>query len=202
MTERPDVRRRLPRGGGLGRDSAAAPARKPDALASLAAERVIDLDVRPALARGEEPIATIMQTIRALTADQVLRLHAPFEPLPLYDVLARRGLSHWTERADEEDWVIWFYRDETGTTRESSAAPVASVEPRTIVLDVRGLEAPEPMVRVLAELDTLAVGQRLEILHDRRPLFLYPHIEERGFAHETDEPSPGLVRIVVTPRRP
>ncbi len=69
------------------------------------------------------------------------------------------------------------------------------------VLDVRGLEPPQPLVRVLQRLDTLEHGERLEILHDRRPLFLYHYLEERGFAHETDEPAPGLVRIVVRSRR-
>jgi uncharacterized protein (DUF2249 family) len=200
MTDRPDVRGRLARAVGLGRESAAPATGKPEALASVPSERVIELDVRPALARGEEPIARIMQAVATLTADQVLRLRAPFEPLPLYNVLARRGLGHWTERAAEEDWIIWFYREEATTMQTSRAAGPVRAEAAAVVLDVRGLEAPEPMLRVLAELDTLRRGQRLEILHDRRPLFLYPHIEERGFAHETDEPSPGLVRIVVTAR--
>ena len=35
----------------------------------------------------------------------------------------------------------------------------------------------------------------LEVIHDRRPLFLYPQLDDRGFAHETDEPAPGIVRI-------
>lgn len=62
-------------------------------------------------------------------------------------------------------------------------------------LDVRGLPPPLPMVRVLEGADALGPGETLEILHDRRPLFLYPMLEERGLAHETEEPEPGLVRI-------
>jgi hypothetical protein len=31
-------------------------------------------------------------------------------------------------------------------------------------------------------------------------MFLYPQLDARGFLHETDEPEPGLVRIVI--RRP
>ncbi len=66
--------------------------------------------------------------------------------------------------------------------------------PRT-TLDVRGLEPPEPMVRVLESADRLAVGGELVVIHDRRPIFLYPQLEARGFAHETDEPEAGVVRI-------
>jgi uncharacterized protein (DUF2249 family) len=65
------------------------------------------------------------------------------------------------------------------------------------ILDVRGLEPPEPLVRVLEAVEQLQPGERLEILHHRRPLILYPQLDARGFIHETDEPEPGLVRIVI-----
>ena len=67
----------------------------------------------------------------------------------------------------------------------------------TVRLDVRGLEPPEPMVRVLLALDSLAPDEALEVLHDRRPLFLYPQLDDRGFRHETLEVEPGLIRIVI-----
>jgi tRNA 2-thiouridine synthesizing protein A len=58
------------------------------------------------------------------------------------------------------------------------------------------------MVRVLEHLDTLEPGASLTVLHERRPMFLYPQLDERGFQHETDEPEPGLVRIVLRKERP
>jgi uncharacterized protein (DUF2249 family) len=53
------------------------------------------------------------------------------------------------------------------------------------------------MVRVLAALETLGPGQTLEVLHERRPMFLYPQLDDRGFVHQTEELGPGLVRIVI-----
>ena len=53
------------------------------------------------------------------------------------------------------------------------------------------------MVRALEAIEQLGPGGRLEVLHDRRPLFLYPQLDERGFRHATDEPEPGLVRIAI-----
>lgn len=64
-----------------------------------------------------------------------------------------------------------------------------------IRLDVRGLEPPDPMVRILERLETLDPDQELEVLHERRPMFLYPQLDARGFVHETDEPEPGMIRI-------
>jgi len=66
-----------------------------------------------------------------------------------------------------------------------------------VVLDVRGLEPPQPLVRILEELDRLGRGVELEVRHDRRPMLLYPQLDDRGFAHETDQPQPDLFRIVI-----
>lgn len=153
---------------------------RPVALEGLDAERRIDLDVREDLRRGQEPLSKIMGAVTALGSDEVLVLRTTFEPIPLYRVLGRRGLAHWTEQHGEDDWSVWFYPD-------------------VVILDVRGLEPPEPMIRVLEALDRLAPGQRLNVRHARRPTLLYPQLEDRGYVHETDEPEPGLVRIVIRP---
>jgi uncharacterized protein (DUF2249 family) len=167
----------------------------PLALADVPGVRRVHLDVREDIRGGREPFARIMAVIKALAGDQVLALRVPFEPIPLYDVLGKRGFAHWTERRAPDDWTVWFYRD-AAPRGEPTAAPAASARDRT-VLDVRGLEPPQPMVRVLQEIDRLGPGAELEVHHDRRPMFLYPQLDERGFVHETDEPEPGLVRIVI-----
>ena len=168
---------------------------KPRALADIPAARFVHLDVRDDIREGREPFARIMAAVKALGPDHVLVLRAPFEPLPLYDVLDRRGFAHWTERHAPDDWSVWFYRD--AASRAEPTPPPATTAGRRIVLDVRGLEPPQPMVRVLEEIDRLGPGAELEVHHDRRPMFLYPQLDERGFTHETDEPEPGLVRILI-----
>lgn len=172
---------------------------KPAVLAALPAERQVHVDVRDDIRRGQEPFARIMAAVKALGPGEVLVLRAPFEPIPLYDVLGKRGFSHWTERRDAADWSVWFSR--AGGAPAAPAGAAGEREPaadaKTITIDVRGLEPPQPMVRVLELLDTLAPGQRLEVVHDRRPLFLYPQLDAQGFVHETQEPEPGLVRILI-----
>ncbi len=114
--------------------------------------------------------------------------------MPLYDVLGRRGLAHWTERVAADDWSVWFWREAGAASRVETRAE-APAPAGALTLDVRNLEPPQPMVLVLERLDSLPRGETLEVLHDRRPLFLYPQLEARGFVHETDEPARGLVRI-------
>jgi uncharacterized protein (DUF2249 family) len=158
----------------------ALPPRPPTVKGFDAACRV-DLDVREEVRSGQEPFSRIMAAVSALAPGQVLVIRAPFEPVPLYRALGQRGFAHWTEQRAADDWSVWFY-------------------PRRLTIDVRELEPPEPMLRVFDALETLAPGQHLEVRHNRRPIFLYPQLEERGFTHETDEPEEGIVRIVIRRR--
>lgn len=51
-------------------------------------------------------------------------------------------------------------------------------------LDNRGLQPPEPMVRILTALAALEDGDELCALMDREPMLLYPELERRGFTWE------------------
>lgn len=167
----------------------------------FAAER--HLDVREDIERGGEPFQRIVMAVGELGPDEALVLHVPFEPLPLYKVLGARGFAHRAEHRAPGDWWVWFYRESPVSTSAPPAAPGPGAPPpargdrRVVRLDVRGIEPPWPMVRVLEALERLEPGDRLEVVHDRRPLFLYPQLDERGFRHETDELAPGLVRIAI-----
>jgi hypothetical protein len=70
----------------------------------------------------------------------------------------------------------------------------------TTQLDVRGLEPPQPLVRILERVGTLRGDDMLEALLDRRPLLLYPQLDDRGFTHVTDEPERGVVRVRIRRR--
>ncbi len=197
----------------------------PAALAAIPAELIVDLDVRPDLRRGEEPFSKIMAARREVPPGGVLRLCAIFEPVPLYAVLGKQGFEHWTEKFADDDWRVWFYSPATASPGEgagpvgatsgasaSAAEPVAAggtaSEPavsgaaRTgaddvVILDVRGLEPPEPMLRTFEALEELPVGKTLLQLNVRVPQFLLPQLAARGFTYEIREQSLDLVRIFI-----
>lgn len=157
--------------------------RKPRRLESLPPDQLVHLDVREDIRHGKEPLARIMAAVDILAPEQVLVLRAPFEPIPLYRVLTTRGFTHWAEAHATDDWSVWFWREDQ------------PVEPLRV--DVRGLEPPVPMVRILNLLEQLAPGQRLMVTHERRPVLLYPQLDERGFQHTTEEAKPGEFRITI-----
>ena len=162
----------------------------PAALARLPEGRRVRLDVRDDIRRGEEPFTRIMTAVRELKGDQALVLRVSFEPIPLYEVLGKRGFLHSTERRAADDWSVSFYRESN-----PSLAPAPPTTSQGRVIDVHGLEPPQPMLEVLEAIDRLEPGVELEVRHDRRPTLLYPLLDERGYVHDTDEPEPGLVRI-------
>ncbi|HEX2862340.1 MAG TPA: DUF2249 domain-containing protein [Lacunisphaera sp.] len=51
-------------------------------------------------------------------------------------------------------------------------------------IDARGLEPPEPLVRILVALETLRPGQVLRARTDRQPCHLFGEADQRGFRHE------------------
>jgi uncharacterized protein (DUF2249 family) len=142
-----------------------------------------------------------MQTVAGLKDDQQLRLFAPFEPAPLYAVLAQRGYSHQSKPTPEGDFEVLFTRDPTDAPkRETTAAPLkpgsGSPSPActgipVIEVDARGLEPPQPLVKILEALAALPEGACLRARTDRRPMHLYAQLEERGFVGESEEQPDG-----------
>lgn len=173
----------------------------PESLAAVPPELIVDVDVRETLRAGGEPFGEIMAARKALPPGGVLRIRAIFEPAPLYFVMAAQGLEHWTEKLAEDDWRVWFF----GEAREADDAPAStgttSPEDDVVVLDVRGLDPPEPMVRTLAALDTLPAGKTLVQINSRVPKFLLPMLQDRGFDYEVREQEPTVVRTFIH-RRP
>jgi len=53
------------------------------------------------------------------------------------------------------------------------------------LIDVTGLEPPQPLERVLAAIEALSEGDYLHVRHHREPFLLYPILENRGFAFLT-----------------
>jgi len=68
------------------------------------------LDVRPDIARGEEPLSKILTAARGIEPGGQLVVQAPFVPLPLFGVLAKLGFENETENLGPEGFRITFRR--------------------------------------------------------------------------------------------
>ena len=142
---------------------------------------IVTLDVRPMLAKGQEPFAAIMRAADALGPDQTLRLIAPFRPVPLIGVLRQRGFSFAEHPLGGDVWQVDF-SPPPGALSAGSSLEAADWPAPLQLLDLTGLEPPEPMTRILAALETARPGEVVFALLDREPLFLLPQLRARGHA--------------------
>lgn len=65
-------------------------------------------------------------------------------------------------------------------------------------LDNRGLQPPQPMMRTLAALEELSNGEQLTITNDRRPMFLFPELDDLGYPYAVAENEDGSFSITIT----
>lgn len=153
------------------------------------------LDVRGDIRAGREPFSKIMATVAGLAAQENLLLIAPFEPAPLFQVLARQGFTHESKQTDTGDWQVLFSRNAGAPAPRADSvvkSAAAAAQPTDVIdLDARGLEPPQPMVTILEALASLPPGATLRARTDRRPMHLYAQLESRGFAGESAEQADG-----------
>jgi uncharacterized protein (DUF2249 family) len=179
---------------------------KPELLSALRPEQLVQLDVRPMLAGGTDPFQLIMGKISELGEGQVLGVINTFTPAPLIAVLKRQGFSAYTEMINDQLEQTYFYKDPGApkpvtTANESIRTHWDEVNARfadnLVFADVRGVEMPEPMIRILAALDTLPEGKALFVYHNKLPVFLLPELTERKFDYRVNEIAPGEVHLLI-----
>ena len=140
---------------------------------------VHELDVRPLLATGQPPIDAILAAVAALPPGGALKLLTPFEPQPLYAKLAGLGLDHCALRQPDATFAILF-------------------SPRTVHLDLRRLEPPEPMQRTLEAAAVLPPRARIVSRTRFRPMHLPAMLAEQGFiATSTEQPDGTWENVIV-----
>jgi uncharacterized protein (DUF2249 family) len=77
----------------------------------MAATKFKVFDVRPHLARGEEPFDLIRGRTDALQAGEGVTILAPFLPAPLIELLKSEGFQSTMEHRADGAWAVNFWRD-------------------------------------------------------------------------------------------
>lgn len=163
---------RAPQNGGL------VPATRPAPAVALAKLRA--LDARPILKGGEDPLQSILAQLES-TDGGILQLLVPFLPKPLLALLKRRGCTA-AHREDEGLFIVDIHSTQV------------------VVHDLTLLEAPEPMVRVLAAAEQLTDGEIFVARLPRVPHPLMDELKRRNYINEILESPDGLALVLVRRR--
>jgi uncharacterized protein (DUF2249 family) len=75
------------------------------------APQQVTLDLRPVFADGHEPLAMILDAIRALPDGAALVIEAPFHPVPLRRLLTGRGYRSSVQPLAPDHWRVSFRRE-------------------------------------------------------------------------------------------
>lgn len=170
---------------------------------------IVELDVRPQLREKLEPFKLIMDTVKKLDKEDIFVLHATFKPTPLLGAMKMKGFVNKVEKKEKNHWIVTFvnrkYRhqlnaEESVDEQDPSTFDIVTTDQasaKTIELDNRGLEPPQPMMRTLAALDRRRPGDNVVIHNDRVPVFLIEELNQLGCHFSIEEQSDGSAKVKI-----
>ncbi|MBI2271214.1 MAG: DUF2249 domain-containing protein [Bacteroidetes bacterium] len=182
---------------------------RPAFMQGIDAKNIITLDVRPDLASGKDPFQKIMQVVSSFFPGNVLLIINTFEPLPLINILTKRGFEYYTEVPESGITYTWLKRTndrDIGGAKDMQVVHSTKDDFRIIadkykhkmkVVDVRDLEMPLPMITILQELELLPDGHVLFVNHKKIPQFLLPELKEKKFSWVIDEAGEGDIKLLI-----
>jgi uncharacterized protein (DUF2249 family) len=179
--------------------------RPPAFFSSLKQDQITELDVRPIIEAGEDPLSLIVEKVKSIPKGSALKILNSFEPTPLISLLKKQGFESYVDTINDQLVETYFYR--------IGDAPVAINEPiknaegwdellqhfegKIQTVDVRNLEMPQPMMTILESIEKLPAGNALFVYHKRIPVFLLPELKERKFDYRIKEEAPNEVRLMI-----
>lgn len=186
----------------------------PQWLDKLNDTQKVYFDVREIIAKGDDPLKTILHQYQTLEPGHAICIINSFIPYPLINLLGNKGVQSHVETVDEKLYHTWFFKSEdqaesTKTkTTENSRITMHDAESfgqlmeqqeaaRLQKIDVRPLPMPQPMETILKELSTLAEDQLLYIDHKRVPLHLLEALEDQPYEIHVHEAGEGDVKMLI-----
>lgn len=177
----------------------------PGFLTSIRPGEMEILDVRPVIESGKDPFTLITGKIKDLKSGQVLQLINSFEPAPLIHILSKQGFEYYVEHVDHNLVYTYFYKNADAALPDEQDVKSGQdweqvfqrFENNLVVIDVRHLEMPQPMLAILGALDELLPGKALFVYHKRIPVFLLPELQDRQFDYRIKEISDSEVHMII-----
>ncbi|MCK6648448.1 MAG: DUF2249 domain-containing protein [Bacteroidia bacterium] len=171
-------------------------------------KNIFELDVREMIAAGKDPFNVIMNALKDLPTHRTLKLVNTFEPLPLINILKKKGYAYYTIKEAESLFITYFRNISNKSKLSEIETPISGeVESFDLLLerlkndldeiDVRGLEMPAPMIAILQKLETLPPQKGLLVHHKKVPQFLFPELRDRGYLWELKTIDDNNVRLLI-----
>ena len=176
----------------------------PAFIKSLQKENLLELDVRPIIASGSDPLQIILEKTKGLKQGNVLKIINTFEPTPLILLLQKKGFQTYVDELSPENFETYFYLNDKNELKEDTVINKGDFESilrnyknKLYTIDVRALEMPKPMLTIIDALDNLKDDTALYVYHKRIPVFLLPELSQKGFEYRIKEIEDGEVHLLI-----
>lgn len=172
-------------------------------------QHIIELDVRPDLAKGKDPFSIILNAIDNLKENEILKLINTFKPVPIINVLKQKGFNAKIENPSTGLYYVYFKRTLLDKSTENEVVEsemgargnfeevFAFFGENYHEIDVRDLEMPQPMVQILENLHDLPANYCLYVHHKKIPQFLLPQLKERNFVFQSKEIDEDNIKMLI-----
>ncbi len=70
----------------------------PAFITSLKKDQLVELDVRPVISSGNDPLEMITEKVKTIKVGEVLKIINIFEPVPLMNLLKKQGFEVYADR--------------------------------------------------------------------------------------------------------
>lgn len=152
----------------------------------------------------------LQKALKKLNKNEALEVLIDFEPIPLIRIQEKKGFLSITT---VKDGVYHTYFKSGGTAEKETENQSKSIKtigvsqynrlveeyPGVIkTMDVRNLEMPEPMVRILEAIQELEENTGLKIYHKKIPQHLLPELEDKNLNTFICSISEGNVMLFIT----
>lgn len=166
------------------------------------------LDVRPSLASGTDPLQLILQHIKLLQDNEILKIINTFEPVPLIGLLKKQGYEFFTAFTDGGIVETYFHKanqmpekaEENNNQKNDDAdwdQLIKQFEGKFEHIDVRDLEMPQPMLKIMDALESIPQDKALYVYHKKIPVFLLDELKDRQFECLMHELSENEVHLII-----
>ncbi len=171
----------------------------PEWLSAASEESVIRFDVRDIIESGTDPLREIISAFKKVPPGRVLCIINSFVPTPLIHLLRQeKAEDSYVETVSDKEFHTYFLKKrEEGQRHENTSGAEKkerkeSEEPFEEILsrfppekiretDVRELEMPLPMQKILKELESLPPDSALFVHHKRIPVYLLEELSGKGY---------------------
>jgi uncharacterized protein (DUF2249 family) len=163
------------------------------------------LNVMPIINQGGDPLGLISEKVNTLKPGETLQLLTDFVPYPLIRLMESRGCQVFVEEGETISTFITSMgnasRADIDAVKDSFAFEDAMqrFEGKLKIINVRQLQMPQPMLSILAALETLKDGTALYVEHKKIPLMLLPELKDQGYSYLFSEDQNGILMLIYKP---